>query len=371
MADRGILYALLLAALSGCNSLAAVPAASPPPGVPIGAARPVALPGAPLASDRPAAPADVVEAPLGTTLLGAEERNTVEVIRRATPAVVGVSVPGGSGSGVIIRSDGIILTNAHVIGSQDRVVVALATGAELPGRVLGRDPLLDIAVVAVEGNDLPTAPLGDSDQLQVGQTAIAIGNPLGFERTVTVGIISAVGRSLGGGLDQLIQTDAAINPGNSGGPLLDSAGQVVGINTAVIRDVPVGRQAFTAVGLGFAVPINLAREVAEQLITTGRIVRAYFGINYRGITPELSRQFNLPVREGIIVLAVEPGSPAARAGLRESDIITAVDAQPIATEGDLLRFIRSARPGQRVRVQGVRPSGPFEAALVLGEVTVR
>ncbi len=304
-------------------------------------------------------------------VLAQEERTIISVTREVTPAVVGISVAGGAGSGVIIRRDGIILTNAHVVGRNQTVTVELATGSELPGRVLGRDPTLDIAVVDIAGDNLPSAPLGDSDDLQVGQTAIAIGNPLGFERTVTSGIISAVRRSLGGGLDQLIQTDAAINPGNSGGPLLNSRGQVIGINTAVIRDVPVGRQPFTAVGLGFAVPINLAREVAEQLITTGRIVRPYLGISYRGITPELARQFRLPVTEGVILAQVEPGSPAARAGLRNGDIITRIDGTEIDTEGDLLRFVRGARPGQTVVVTGTRPTGAFNVRLTLGQTTLR
>ena len=300
-----------------------------------------------------------------------EEEVIIRVTQQVTPTVVGVSVPGGSGTGVIIREDGVILTNAHVVGDLQTVRIELATGAELAGRVLGRDPLLDIAVIHAEARGLPVAPLGDSDALQVGQTAIAIGNPLGFERTVTSGIISAIGRSLGGGLDQLIQTDAAINPGNSGGPLLDSSGRVIGINTAVVRDVAAGRQAFTAVGLGFAVPINLAREVADQLLTTGRIVRAYLGISYRGITEPLARQFGLPTTTGVIVARVEGGSPAARAGLRDGDIITRLGDTAVETEGDVLRFVRAARPGQTVEIVGLRPTGQFALQLTLGEVTVR
>lgn len=295
----------------------------------------------------------------------------VEVIREVTPAVVGVSTRSGAGSGVIIRSDGIVVTNAHVVGNNQVVTIELATGTEMQGRVLGRDPQLDIAVVHIDGQGLPSARLGDSDQLQIGQTAIAIGNPLGFERTVTSGIISAIGRSLGGGMEQLIQTDAAINPGNSGGPLLNSAGEVIGINTAVIRDIPAGRRAFTAVGLGFAVPMNLAADVANQLITTGRIVRPYFGINYRGITPEMARYFNLPVEEGVIIARVEPGSPAFQAGLRDGDIITRIGDEAITTEGDLIRFVRNARPGEEVEVVGVRPSGVFEVRVTLGEVVIQ
>jgi serine protease Do len=365
---KGWIYAaLVIAASAGCARTGAQPVERPGPDAGSGA-RPVSLP-----AEVPGPPAGgVIPQPVSQPgALPTGEQTVIGVTQRVTPAVVGVSVRGGAGSGVIIRRDGIVLTNAHVVGTNRTVIVELATGDELQGRVLGRDPLLDIAVVDIPGEDLPTALLGDSDALQVGQTAIAIGNPLGFERTVTTGIISAIGRSLGRGLDQLIQTDAAINPGNSGGPLLNSLGQVVGINTAVIRDVPTGRQPFTAVGLGFAVPINLAREVAEQLITTGRIVRAYLGISYRGITPELARQFALPVTEGVIVARVEAGSPAAQAGLRDGDIITRIADEEIDTEGDLLRFVRTARPGQTVAVSGVRRSGPFDLRLTLGEVTIQ
>lgn len=365
MLSRCHISAILIAAGSACTGTGGAPMDHPAPET---LAQPVSLP-----AEIPRAPLPGDPIPLpGSDLAGltGEEQTLIRVTREVTPAVVGVSTAAGAGSGVIIRRDGIVVTNAHVVGENTTVLIEFATGNELQGRVLGRDPLLDIAVVDVAGEDLPTAPLGDSDALQIGQTAIAIGNPLGFERTVTAGIISAIGRSLGGGLDQLIQTDAAINPGNSGGPLLDSRGQVIGITTAVIRDVPVGRQPFTAVGLGFAVPINLAREVAEQLITTGRIVRAYLGVSYRGITPEMAREFNLPVAEGVIVARVEAGAPAARAGLREGDIITRIGDTPIETEGDLIRFVRMARPGQTVIVFGQRPSGAFELRLTLGEVTI-
>ena len=216
----------------------------------------------------------------------------------------------GSGSGVIISRDGVVITNAHVVGASRVVEVGLADGRILRGQVIGRDQTIDVAVVRLEAQNLPAAPLGDSDRLQVGQSAIAVGNPLGLERTVTSGVISAVNRNPRGfALDGLIQTDAAISPGNSGGPLVDSRGRVIGINTAVIAGAG-------ASGLGFAVPINLANDVVQQLLTTGRITRAFVGINYADIGPELARQFELPVREGIIVGRVEPGSPAARAGPR-------------------------------------------------------
>jgi serine protease Do len=275
------------------------------------------------------------------------EANIIRAARQVSPAVVSVAAPGvGSGSGVIIRGDGIVVTNAHVVGNAPLVEVGLADGRTVRGRVLGRDPGVDIAVVRVEAENLPAASLGDSDRLEVGQTAIAIGNPIGLERTVTTGIISAINRSPRGfELGGLIQTDAAINPGNSGGPLLDSQGRVVGINSAILRGTT---------GLGFAIPINLARDIAEQVVETGRITRAYLGIVPAEIIPELAEQYDLPVREGIIVRGVGPGTPAARAGLRGADIIVRMNDTPIRTQGELTRFLREHRAGDVVRVGYVR-----------------
>jgi serine protease Do len=294
----------------------------------------------------------------------AEERTYINVTQRVTPAVVGIQVPNGSGSGVIIRGDGVVLTNAHVVGNARQARVSLADGTEYTGQVLGRDPTIDIAVVRIAGNNFPVAQLADSDALEVGQTAIAIGNPLGFERTVTSGIVSGLNRALGtgAGLDELIQTDAAINPGNSGGPLLNSAGQVIGINTAVIRPG-------IATGLGFAVPINLARNIAEQLLTTGVIRRAFLGILYEPITGEIAAQLRLPVQQGLIVTRVEAGTPAASAGLRRGDIIVRIGDRPIDSGGDLQRFLRQSRGGQRATIVAFRGAQQVELQAVLGEVT--
>ena len=276
----------------------------------------------------------------------ASEATVIRVARQAIPAVVAVSVRGGSGSGVIVRRDGVIITNAHVVGDATQVDVGLADGRRVTGRVVGRDPMVDIAVVQVSATDLPIAPLADSDRLEVGQTAIAIGNPIGLERTVTTGVVSAVNRSPRGfELGGLIQTDAAINPGNSGGPLVDSQGRVMGINTVIVRGTT---------GLGFAIPINLARDIADQVLTTGRVRRAVLGIVPDDLIPELAQQYNLPVREGIIVRSVDPGTPAARAGLQPADIITRIDDQPVTTSGDLRRVLRSRRPGDQVRLTVVR-----------------
>ncbi|HEX2779674.1 MAG TPA: trypsin-like peptidase domain-containing protein [Gemmatimonadaceae bacterium] len=276
-----------------------------------------------------------------------DEEIIIRVARAITPAVVSVVQPGiGSGSGVIIRGDGVILTNAHVVGNANTVEVGLADGRRAQGRVLGRDARVDIAVVRVALDGLPTAPLGNSDQLEVGQTAIAIGNPIGLDRTVTTGIVSAVNRSPRGfELGGLIQTDAAINPGNSGGPLLDSSGRVIGINSAILQGTT---------GLGFAIPINLAQDIATQVLSTGRVVRAYLGIVPAELSPEIADRFNLPVREGVIVRAVGAGTPAARAGLQPADIITSIDGTAIPTAGELFRVLRARRPGDTVRIALVR-----------------
>ncbi|HEX2081091.1 MAG TPA: trypsin-like peptidase domain-containing protein, partial [Longimicrobium sp.] len=310
-----------------------------------------------------AAGAEFSAAPPAYAQQEGEEANVVRVARQATPAVVSVTSRSGAGSGVIIRADGVILTNAHVVGNSREVEIGLANGERRTGRVLGGDPSIDVAVVDVEGAGLPTAPLGNSDELQVGQTAIAIGNPLALERTVTRGIVSALNRNQAQiGLDELIQTDAAINPGNSGGPLLDSRGRVIGINTAILR----GAGGVGAEGLGFAVPINLAADVASQVLETGRVRRAFIGIRYNDVTPEMARQFALPVERGIIILAVQPGSPAARAGIRQGDILTRIDATPINSTGDLRRAIRERDPGDEVTFTGVRPEGSFTLRLRLG-----
>ena len=291
--------------------------------------------------------------------LSAAEQTVVGVTQRVTPAVVGVRGGSGSGSGFIVRRDGIILTNHHVVGDAMTVTIELGTGTEVQGRVLGRDPVLDVAVVDIDGSDLPAVQLGDSDKLQVGQTTIAIGNPLDFNRSVTTGIVSGVGRTLRGGrgspgLYELIQTDAAINPGNSGGPLLNSGGQVIGINTAVIPgDV---RQGVSAVGLGFAIPINVAREVAEQLIATGRIRSAYLGLEPRDLDPEMARQYGIPTSQGIIIARLVRNEPADRAGIRSGDIITRIDDTPINNGGDLRRFLRALPANRTITIQGIRPS---------------
>ena len=292
-------------------------------------------------------------------LLQSDEQSVIRVARQASPAVVSVSRNGGLGSGVLIRTDGVLLTNAHVVGDAREVRVELADGRRLSGRVLGRDVSGDIAVVKIPGSGFPRALLGDSDRLQVGQASIAIGNPLGLDRTVTTGVVSAINRS-GLDMDGLIQTDAAINPGNSGGPLLDSRGRVIGINTAVLR----GRGAS---GLGFAIPINMANHVAQQLIETGRVQRARLGLSYTDIDSELAEQFNLPVRQGIVVQEVLPGSPAAQAGIRVQDLITRADDTAITSGGDLRRVLRAHLPGDELTLTLRRGQRTVTVTAILAE----
>jgi S1-C subfamily serine protease len=289
----------------------------------------------------------------------ADEDAVIRVAQQVSPAVVGIMHRGGSGSGVIVRADGIIITNAHVVQNARQVQVELADGRSLAGEVLGRDPRIDIAVVRIGATNLPAATLGDSDVVQVGQSAIAIGNPYGFERTVTRGVVSAVDRTLqGSALINLIQTDAAINPGNSGGPLLDSQGRVIGINTAVWNPA-------IATGLGFAVPINDANNAVQQLLTTGRIVRAYMGVSYLPITPALAAQFRLPTQQGLILRLVERGSPADRAGLLPGDIIVQADGVAITQDADFQRILRAKQPGEQLALGFVRNGRTMQATLTL------
>lgn len=299
----------------------------------------------------------------------AEEQVIIRVARQLSPAVVSIgstSARGeGYGSGVIIRADGMILTNAHVVGAARTVEVSLADGRTLAGTVLGRDPALDVAVVRVPGTGLPAASIGNSDELQVGQRAIAIGNPIGFARSVTTGVVSALNRNAGRGTyETFIQTDAAISPGNSGGPLLDSRGTVIGINSVVVR-------APGSEGLGFAIPINAAMEMANQVLTTGTYRRAYVGVNLGDLDPEVARQYRLPISSGAIITAIAPDSPGAAAGLRAGDVITRIDQTPIASSGDLLRVLRTRRPGDTVRLTLARYPDFRQAtiSLRLGEMT--
>ncbi len=258
----------------------------------------------------------------------------------------------GLGSGFIISEDGMILTNAHVVSGADQVAVVLKDGRTFDGTVVGTDPLTDMAVINIEANGLPTVPLGDSDSVQPGQWAIAIGNPLGLNETVTVGVISAIGRpSSAIGISdkrvELIQTDAAINPGNSGGPLLNARGEVVAINTAIIGQ---------AEGLGFAVPINTAKRVAEKLIKTGEVVYPYIGIRMMTLTPEIKQQieqrsqqnFKITSDSGVFIVETVDRSPASQAGLQPGDIIKSINGKTVEKSEEVQRIVEQQKVGDRV-----------------------
>jgi serine protease Do len=249
----------------------------------------------------------------------------------------------GSGSGFIIDADGFILTNYHVIEQAERVTVKLADGRSLRATVVGTDPPTDIALLKVDaGGPLPAAPLGDSSELRVGDWVCAIGNPLGYEHTVTVGVVSYLGRKLfDASLDDYIQTDAAIHFGNSGGPLINTRGQVIGINSAISR---------RASNIGFAIPINQARAILPQLRAQGRVSRGYIGVTLKDVDPDLKRSLKLPTSRGALVEDVAPGSPGARAGLRPYDLVVAVDGREVVTNTDLIRRIAARRPGTLARL---------------------
>ena len=257
----------------------------------------------------------------------------------------------GSGSGFIVTPDGFVLTNSHVVHNASRIGVILSDGRRNEGELIGDDPDTDLAVVQIHAPDLALASLGDSRSLRVGQLVIAIGNPYGFQSTVTTGVVSSLGRSLrsqtGRLIDNVIQTDAALNPGSSGGPLVTSRGEVIGVNTAII----LGAQ-----GLCFAIPINTARYIVPRLINEGRIRRSYLGLGGQSVplARRVVRFYELPVESGILVTAVEERSPAKKAGLLERDLIVAFDGQAISSIDDLLRLLSEERIGVQSQLTIIR-----------------
>jgi serine protease Do len=259
----------------------------------------------------------------------------------------------GSGSGFIISSNGQILTNSHVVNGADIVTVTLKDGRSFEGKVLGEDPLTDVAVIKIEADNLPKVALGNSELLQPGEAVIAIGNPLGLNNTVTAGIISATGRSSSdiGASDKrvdYIQTDAAINPGNSGGPLLNVRGEVIGMNTAIIRG---------AQGLGFAIPINTAQQIAQELIAKGRVDHPYLGIQMVTLTPQIKQRIsneiglNLTADRGVLLVGVVPRSPAATAGLRAGDVIERINNQSVTKQEEVQKLVEKSKIGFPLQLQ--------------------
>jgi S1-C subfamily serine protease len=347
----------------------------------------------------PAAPAPLPEPPAAPAATG-RHSFVAEAVRQVAPAVVRIDTertttgaafdptmldpllrdlfgdPSGSlrergqGSGVVIDAGrGLVLTNAHVVDAVDSVFVTLADGRQLDGAVVGSDPVTDLAVVRVTGRmGVPAAPLGDSEALEVGDWAIALGSPYGLQRTVTLGIVSGLHRDINslGFADKrldLIQTDAAINPGNSGGPLINADGEVIGINT-LVRSGP-------GAGLGFAIPVNLARRVAAQLAEGGQVVHPYLGLQLVPLTARVARDNNrdpgallqLPERDGALVQRVIPESPAARAGLRRGDLVVRIDRQTVSTPSALLQQVEKAEVGQPLPLTVVRGQRELELSI--------
>jgi len=292
-------------------------------------------------------------------LLDAYSRTVIDVVDNVSPAVVRLDVKpseqarqGGSGSGVIVSPDGLVLTNSHVVGGTSRLRVTTADGQSLTAVVVGDDPDTDLALLRVnESVTLPFAPLGDSRHLRRGQLVIAIGNPLGFESTVTAGVVSALGRSLrartGRLIDDLIQTDAALNPGNSGGPLVSSRGEVVGINTAII----MGAQ-----GICFAIAANTAKFVLGELVRHGRVRRAYIGISAAktALPRRLRHEAGVVQESAVVVAGVEPTSPADRAGLVAGDMLLSLDGQAVTGADDLIRILTGEKIGHKVEIELLR-----------------
>jgi S1-C subfamily serine protease len=274
----------------------------------------------------------------------------VRVAETLTPAVVNIRSRrprGGSGSGVLFTPDGFLLTNHHVVQNAGEVRVRMTDGRELTGRVVGADPWTDLAVVQADANGLPYAQLGDSTKLRVGQLAVAIGSPLGFDSTVTAGVVSALGRTLrsitGHLVDNVIQTDAALNPGNSGGPLVDSQGNVIGINTAVIA---------AAQGICFAIPINAAKHILPQLLQHGRVVRGYLGLHGHNVplARAVARLYDVNQTSAVEVVAVEPGGPAEQAGIQTDDLVVSLADEPVTSVDDLHKLLTRQTVGVPVSV---------------------
>jgi len=270
------------------------------------------------------------------------------------------------GSGVIVTSDGTILTNNHVIDGATDIKVQLSDKREFQAKVVGKDAKTDVAVLKIEASGLPILALGDSSKLQVGDLVLAIGDPFGVGETSTMGIVSATGRSFGGQIESyedFIQTDAAINPGNSGGAMIDLRGNLIGINTAILPSGGGGNQ-----GIGFAIPINMARSVMDQLVSHGRVVRGYLGVYIQDVTPSIAKQFGLSQNNGVLIGDVSADTPGARARLKRGDIVTELNGAPVKDAGQLRLRISQTAPGTDVRLRIWRDGKSQDVSVKLGEL---
>jgi len=345
-ATRGLLVAATVAALAGCG-----PAGQ-------GAATDAAAPPTPAAANAPARRGNAA-----TPTEAAANGLIPRIVRRVEPSMVTVQLRDGTGSGVIWSADGIVVTNDHVVASGGPIQVAFADGSKAPARVVATDPRSDLAVLRADRHGLPAAAFAEALP-QVGELAIAIGSPLGFENTVTAGIVSGLGRSIPGSgpsLVDLIQTDAPISPGNSGGALVDADGKVIGVNVGYIP--PQAR----AVSIGFAIPAPRVVDVVRQLLADGTVDYAYVGVRYQPITPDIAQRFNLPASSGILVTEVVAGSPAAKAGLKPGDIVVKAGDRAVAGPEDLTLALRDSKPGDRRTLEVLRGGKRERVSVTLGE----
>ena len=268
----------------------------------------------------------------------------------------------GLGSGVIVSSDGYLLTNHHVIEGADDIEVALADGRQARAKVVGTDPESDVAVLKIELDRLPVISFGDTAQLQVGDVVLAIGNPFGVGQTVTSGIVSALGRNQLGinTFENFIQTDAAINPGNSGGALVDAVGNLLGINTAIYS------RSGGSLGIGFAIPVSTARQVMDALIKDGQVTRGWLGVEQRDLTPEIAQTLNLPIRQGVLITGVLQGGPASDGGLRPGDVVVAINHAPVVNTTQLLNAVAALRPKAAVPIGVQRGDKALDVQVTVG-----
>ncbi len=335
-----------------------------------------ALPGNISAYSAPAAQIQIANTTIETAITQA-----VEKVGPAVVTVVG-TIPGqmtifgrtadsqSSGSGVILSAEGYIVTNNHVVEDTSELWVVLSDGTELPAHLISSDIFADLAVIKADGQMPAVAAIGNSDNLKAGETVIAIGSPLGeFRNTVTVGVISATGRALDSGrgyfMEDLLQTDAAINQGNSGGPLVNLNGEVIGINTLIVR----GGNGSSAIaeGLGFAIPSNTMRLIAERIIAQGYFARPYLGVRYQAVNPAIASRYNLPVQWGAYVTQVTAGSPAASAGIQRGDIIVSIGDQTIDEKRSYINVLFAFQPGDEVKIEVVRGNETLSLQVTLGE----
>ncbi len=312
----------------------------------------------------------------GEPTVSSLQKTLIQASEDVAPAVVNVRVvqltydmflnvvpQEGLGSGIIFSKEGYILTNEHVIHKAKEIKVLLPDGREFDGKLVGSDPRTDLAVVKIKAKDIPLAKLGKSDTLKPAEFCIAIGNPFGLQNTVTFGVISAIGRHIQESpekiLENLIQTDAAINPGNSGGPLINIQGEVIGINTAIIP---------YAQGIGFAIPINTAKDIMDELIKYGKVIRPWLGIYFLPVTPQVKARFNLTVDSGLYVAKVVAGGPADKGGIKEGNIIVKMNGKDVKTYEDVQEIMKKMKVGEQITLVCVRQGEYKKIQLKLGEM---